>query len=70
MLVVDSSTSPAAAEDEYWDHDLVGLRAETGPQSSAPWLMRYTKATKTATANRIISSSPNPPRRRYTTAQG
>ena len=25
LLVVDSSTSPEAGEDEYWDHDLEGL---------------------------------------------
>jgi 16S rRNA processing protein RimM len=30
LLVADSSTSaPASDDDEYWDHDLVGLRAET-----------------------------------------
>ena len=29
LLVADSSTSPAPEDpDEYWDHDLVGLRAE------------------------------------------
>ena len=30
LLVADSSTSAAPADsDDYWDHDLVGLRAET-----------------------------------------
>jgi 16S rRNA processing protein RimM len=30
LLVADSSTSPAAdGEDEFWDHDLVGLEAVT-----------------------------------------
>jgi 16S rRNA processing protein RimM len=29
LLVVDSSTSPPAGEDEYWDHDLDGLDVVT-----------------------------------------
>ena len=29
MLVADSSTSPAVENDEFWDHQLTGLRAET-----------------------------------------
>lgn len=29
LLVVDSSTSPPAGEDEYWDHDLEGLEVVT-----------------------------------------
>lgn len=27
LLTVDSSTSPASGDDEFWDHDLVGLDA-------------------------------------------
>ena len=31
LLVADSATSAAPADDdEFWDHDLVGLRAQTG----------------------------------------
>ena len=31
LLVADSSTAPATDDpDEFWDHDLVGLRVETG----------------------------------------
>ena len=29
LLVADSSTSPSVDDDEYWDHDLIGLRAMT-----------------------------------------
>lgn len=29
LLVADSSTSPAVGDDEFWDHELVGLAAVT-----------------------------------------
>jgi 16S rRNA processing protein RimM len=29
LLVADSATSPPAAEDEFWDHDLIGLDVVT-----------------------------------------